>query len=279
MEKHPLPANKTSAWLKLKEYSKSFEPDLRALFENDPGRPAGFSVSTEHIHFDYSRQLVNARAMKLLFDLAEKRNLRSRINDMFSGRKINVTEERSVLHVALRNDSMLEVKAVLDQIKAFSGSVLSGKRKGATGKKLVNIVSIGIGGSYLGPEYLAEACAPFAKEGMKLVFVANVNGTDFVKKTKGLDPEETLVIVVSKTFTTAETMKNAETAKGWAAQRIAEPSRSGQKAFRRGLDRQRQGRGFRDRSRKYVRLLGLGRRTFQRHLRRRRPPPIALSRI
>ena len=151
---------------------------------------------------------------------------------MFSGKKINVTENRAVLHIALRNlsnkpifvdgkDVMPEINAVLNKIKKFTDEIHSGTRLSINGKRFTNILAIGIGGSYLGPEYLAEACKPYAKPGMNLVFLANVDGTDFARKTQGLKADETLVIVISKTFTTAETMKNAETVKKWMLKELA----------------------------------------------------------
>lgn len=199
---------KSSYYKKLKKLADSFKPDRSKDFE-------GFTVKAEPIYFDYSRQLVTSEIMQSLFELAKERNLKDRIEAMFKGEKINKTEGRSVLHVALRSGKKPEVQAVLAKIKAFSSEVLSGKRTGVTGKKLKNIVSIGIGGSYLGPEYLAVALRPYAQKDMNLVFVANVDGTDFIEKTSSLNPEETLVIIISKTFTTAETMLNAQTAKDW----------------------------------------------------------------
>jgi glucose-6-phosphate isomerase len=199
---------KSSYYKKLKKLADSFKPDRAKDFE-------GFTVKAEPIYFDYSRQLVTSEIMQSLFELAKERNLKDRIEAMFKGGKINKTEGRSVLHVALRSGKKPEVQAVLAKIKAFSGEILSGKRTGVTGKKIKNIVSIGIGGSYLGPEYLAVALRPYAQKNMNLIFVANVDGTDFAEKTSSLDPEETLVIIVSKTFTTAETMLNAQTAKAW----------------------------------------------------------------
>ncbi|MBN3033260.1 MAG: glucose-6-phosphate isomerase [Candidatus Saganbacteria bacterium] len=163
------------------------------------------AVKTPHLYYDYSRQLIDDTTVALLLRLAEASGLRAKIKAMFSGEKINVTEGRAAWHVALRDpDNQPEVKEVLAKIKKFSAQ-----------NKFNNIVAIGIGGSYLGPEYLAEACAPYALPGKKLLFVANVDGTDFARKTAGLDPKDTLVIIISKTFTTAETMKNAETAKVW----------------------------------------------------------------
>ncbi|MFH1386607.1 MAG: glucose-6-phosphate isomerase [bacterium] len=191
--------------------------ELKEAFAADPTRGETFSVKAPHLYFDYSRQRITKENLAFLLKLAEEKGLKAKIKAMFAGEKINRTENRSVLHVALRDFSNMkpEVKEVLDKIEKFSGEVLSGKRLGVTGKKLKNIVSIGIGGSYLGPEYLAVALKPYAQAGMKLIFVANIDGTDFKEKTEDLNPEETLFIIVSKTFTTAETMHNARTAKAW----------------------------------------------------------------
>lgn len=233
-----LSIGKTLAWTELKLARFFFQPNLREMFNQDPNRGQDFQVANEHMVLDYSRQLVTRGIMKKLFKLARKSGLEGKIKAMFEGEKINVTENsgdtkgRAVLHTALRNllgiedpekapvyldgkNVMVEVKKVLNQVRQFSQEVLSGERKGATGKPIKNIVAIGIGGSYLGPEYLAEACKPYGKEGMNLVFVANVDGTDFARKTAGLDPEETMFVIISKTFTTAETIMNAETAKNW----------------------------------------------------------------
>jgi glucose-6-phosphate isomerase len=218
--------NHTNAFTRIQNHAKrSRNATLSDLFKT-PGRNTDFSVRTEHAYFDYSRQRVDQRALELLLDLADKRKLGGKIKAMFSGKRINLTEGRAVLHTALRNlsdnpvlvdgqDVMPEVRSVLEKTERFSCEVLSGERLGATGKKIKNIVSIGIGGSYLGPEYLAVALKPYVKEGMKLVFVANIDGTDFEEKTADLNPEETLVVVVSKTFTTAETIQNARTARNW----------------------------------------------------------------
>jgi len=228
--KMPMPINHTPEWKKLQSLTAK-KPNLRTLFK-DPSRAKDFSVWTPHIYFDFSRQLVNTEIFKGLLGLARAAGLKEKIAAMYRGDKINVTEKRAALHVALRNpdnhpiivdgkDVMPEVNSVLDKIKTFSEKVFSGEHKGVTGKKIKNIVSIGIGGSYLGPEYLADACKPYAKEGMKLAFVANVDGTDFVQKTAGMNPEETMFVIVSKTFTTAETMMNAETAKKWMIEKLS----------------------------------------------------------
>jgi glucose-6-phosphate isomerase len=227
----PIPINKTKAWRQLKLHAlwrKLVPLDLRA----DPARSCKMKISTQHMFLDYSRQLVSDKTIRLLLNLAEAAGLQDKIEAMFTGEKINRTENRAVLHTALRQQSnepvevdghnvIPDVKGVLAKIKKFSGEVLSGERRGVTGKQIKHIVAIGIGGSYLGPEYLAEACRVYAKQGMNLRFVANVDGTDFAQKTAGLDAEETMFIVVSKTFTTAETMMNAETAKAWTLEHLS----------------------------------------------------------
>jgi len=196
--------SRSKGYKDLKKHSSSFKPDRNKGFNE-------FTVKAEHVYFDYSRQLVTAEIMKTLFGLAKERALKEKIEAMFKGDKINKTEGRSVLHVALRSGKDPEAQKVLAQIKSFS----TNDHLGATGKKIKNIVSIGIGGSYLGPEYLAVALRPYAKKDRNLIFVANVDGTDFAEKTAGLNPQETLVVIVSKTFTTAETMLNAQTARKW----------------------------------------------------------------
>jgi glucose-6-phosphate isomerase len=200
--------NQSKAWKKLTAEIKKQKVDLKKAFAESSKRAQDFSIATTHIFYDFSRQLINQNLFDLLLELANEAGLKGKVQAMFAGEEINRTENRSVLHVSLRSEKNKEVKDVLKKIEKFSGEIHSGK-------KLKNIVSIGIGGSCLGPEYLAEACKPYAKEGMKLVFVANVDGTDFATKTAGLNPEETLFVIVSKTFTTAETMMNAKTAKKW----------------------------------------------------------------
>lgn len=217
----------TRAWSCLKtERERLSNISLRQMFDNDPQRAKTLSVNANQIFLDYSRQLVSPETMSLLIDLANEVGLKDKIESMFDGERVNITENRAVLHTALRNlsdkpvyfdgaDVMIDINFVLDRIKNYSNEVLSGVRTGETGKKIKNIVSIGIGGSYLGIDYLATALRKYAKDGMNLVFVSNVDRTDFYEKTQNLNPEETLVIIISKTFTTAETMKNANSAKDW----------------------------------------------------------------
>jgi len=217
-DKFPPQINETPEWKKLEKLALK-NLTLGNLFSDNPARFRDFSVQTEHIFCDFSRQIINNEILKGLVALAEAASLKAKISSMFKGEKINLTEGRAVGHWALRvpagkpavidgKDMSKDIQEVLGRISAFTKKVHSEKR-------IRNIVSIGIGGSSLGPEYLAEACRPYARNGMKLAFVANVDGTDFAIKTSGLDPAETLFVIVSKTFTTAETMKNAETAKDW----------------------------------------------------------------
>jgi glucose-6-phosphate isomerase len=216
----------TTAYKKLVQLKNNSALDLKTFFQKDPERFQKFSLKTDWLLFDFSRQLITDEIFSNLINLGTEAGLKEKIKAMFSGEKINQTENRAALHVALRNlagrlvfvdgkDVMPEVLSVLKKIENFSSEVLAGRRIGFTGKKFKNIISVSIGGSALGPEYLAEALAPYAAPGMKLVFVSNVDGTDFARKTSGLNPEETLVVIVSKTFTTAETMKNAQTVRRW----------------------------------------------------------------
>jgi glucose-6-phosphate isomerase len=217
----------TAAYAKLKIHlGQVGGQHLRTMFQKNPERGRQFAVATEHIYLDYSRQRVTAETIQLLQELACERELGSKIEAMFKGEKINRSENRAVLHTALRNlsgdkvlvdghDVMPEVRHVCERVYAFANEVISGNRCGATGRRFKNIVAIGIGGSYLGPQFSAAALRPYAQKDMNLVFVANVDGTDFIEKSARLLPEETMVIVISKTFTTAETMQNAITAKKW----------------------------------------------------------------
>ncbi len=222
--------NKT--WMQLLDYAQTIKDQRIETFFTNPERINHFSVQTSHMLFDFSRQNLDEIGLNLLLKLATAADLKRKIEAMFLGEKINRTENRAVLHTALRNvfneevlwvdgvDVIADVRAVLNQVAAFTTEVHSGHRRGVTGKIFKNIVSIGIGGSYLGPEYVAEACQAFACDSRILRFVANVDGTDFVQKTCDLNPEETLFIIESKTFTTAETMKNAHSAKQWLQSRL-----------------------------------------------------------
>ncbi|HEX8459873.1 MAG TPA: glucose-6-phosphate isomerase [Segetibacter sp.] len=218
----------TQAWLLLKRhYDEEMQrTHLRKLFASDPARFDKFSTSLKDILFDYSKNIINSKTLQLLFQLAEECQVKEGINAMFNGEKINETEKRSVLHVALRNFSdkaylvdgenvMPEVEKVRKHMKAFTEKVHSGDWKGFTGKKIKYIVNIGIGGSDLGPVMVTEALKPYWKEGIQAYFVSNVDGTHIAETLKKVTPEETIFLIASKTFTTQETMTNAHTARDW----------------------------------------------------------------
>jgi glucose-6-phosphate isomerase len=199
---------------------------MRDLFRRDPGRFDKFSLRLGDILFDYSKNRITEKTMALLFDLARQAGLAQMIKAMFSGQKINGTENRAVLHVALRNrsndpicvdgqDVMPEVNRVLAKMHSFSEAIRSGEWKGYTGKPITDVVNIGIGGSDLGPKMVCEALKPYAQPGLHAHFVSNVDSTDLVETLKILDPETTLFLVASKTFTTQETMTNAHSARRW----------------------------------------------------------------
>lgn len=216
----------TQAWNRLEEYHFSFEDThLKELFAADPDRFQKFSQKFEDTLVDYSKNLIDDEVLQSLFELANECGLKEATESMFTGQKINATEDRAVLHVALRNrsnspivvdvqDVMPEVNAVLAQMKEFSEKVISGEWKGYSGKAITDIVNIGIGGSDLGPLMVTEALRPY-KNHLNLHFVSNVDGTHIVETLKKVNPETTLFIVASKTFTTQETMTNAITARDW----------------------------------------------------------------
>jgi len=216
----------TNAWNRLEEYHFEFEgKHIKELFANDANRFEKYSLKFEDILVDYSKNLVDDEIRDSLIELAKECGLNDAIESMFAGQKINVTENRAVLHVALRNrsntpilvdgeDVMPEVNAVLIQLKSFSEKVISGEWKGYTGKAITDIVNIGIGGSDLGPLMVTEALKPY-KNRLNLHFVSNVDGTHIAETLKKVNPETTLFIVASKTFTTQETMTNAMSARDW----------------------------------------------------------------
>jgi glucose-6-phosphate isomerase len=200
---------------------------LRNLFRDDPTRGERMTAEAAGVYLDYSKNRINAETLKLLIELAEQSGLRARIDAMFRGEKINVTEDRAVLHVALRapkgasivvdgKNVVPEVHAVLDKMADFANRVRSGQWKGHSGKRIRNVINIGIGGSDLGPVMAYEALKYYSDRAMTFRFVSNVDGTDFVEATRDLDPAETLFIVSSKTFTTLETMTNAQSARDWS---------------------------------------------------------------
>ncbi|WP_429164707.1 glucose-6-phosphate isomerase [Aeromonas rivipollensis] len=217
----------TQAWQALEaHFAANKETRLKDLFAQDPQRFNKFSLTYQgDILVDYSKNLITEETLKLLIDLAKETDLRSAIDAMFNGDKINMTEGRSVLHVALRNrsdrpiecdskDVMPEVKAVLAKMKGFCEKIISGEWKGYTGKAIQHVVNIGIGGSDLGPVMITEALRPY-KNHLQMHFVSNVDGTHIAETLKKIDPETTLFLVASKTFTTQETMTNALTARDW----------------------------------------------------------------
>ncbi len=222
-----LPLTKSKAWIALLDHKKSIgRQHLRKLFADDPERGERMTIEDIGLFFDYSKNRINSQTLKLLIKLADQAGLKNRIEAMFTGEKINVTENRAVLHVALRAPKgskimfdginvVPQVHEVLDRMTDFSNRVRSGQWKGHTGKRIRNIVNIGIGGSDLGPVMAYEALRFYSDRSMTFRFVSNIDGIDFAEATRDLSPEETMFIVSSKTFTTIETMTNAHTAKDW----------------------------------------------------------------
>lgn len=215
----------TTAWKALNQHFADTDFDLRTLFQNNPERFNQFSRVRPNYVFDFSKNLINDETFELLIKLAEETELKSSIEKMFSGEKINETEGRAVLHTALRDFSGKEIlvdgqnikpgiEKVLNQMKAFSERIISGEHKGFSGKEITDVVNIGIGGSDLGPVMVCSALKHF-KTRLNVHFVSNVDGNHIAEVVKNLDPETTLFIIASKTFTTQETMTNAETAKNW----------------------------------------------------------------
>jgi len=222
------PLKKRPAWKAMAEhYQEIEEVHLRDLFAADAKRGERLTVEAAGLFLDYSKNRVNDETLKLLVRLAEQSGLRERIDAMFAGEKINITENRAVLHVALRAprdakilvdgvDVVPGVHEVLDKMAAFADRVRSGAWKGHSGKRIKNVINIGIGGSDLGPVMAYEALKHFSRRDMAFRFVSNVDGMDFLEAVHDLDPAETLFIVSSKTFTTLETMTNANTAREWS---------------------------------------------------------------
>jgi glucose-6-phosphate isomerase len=219
---------KPAAWKALAAHYKTISKlHLRELFANDPGRGERMTVEAVGLYLDYSKNRITEETLQLLLQLAEESGLKARTEAMFSGEKINITEKRAVLHTALRapKDATIlvdgknvvpAVHEVLDRMAAFSERVRSGEWKGHTGKPIRNVINIGIGGSDLGPVMAYEALRYYSERSLTFRFVSNVDGTDFAEAVQGLDPAETLFIVSSKTFTTLETMTNAQTARAWS---------------------------------------------------------------
>lgn len=224
----PIDATTTRAWAELTAHHATLAPDLRAWFAADPGRAARFTRTMADLHVDLSKNLVTDDTLALLVRLAEEVDLGGRIEAMFTGERINVTEDRAVLHTALRRpagtapaltvdgqDVDSDVQRELGTMLAFAERVRSGAWTGVTGAPVRTVVNIGIGGSDLGPVMAYEALKPYVKDGLEVRFVSNIDPTDVAEKTKGLDPTTTLVIVASKTFGTLETLVNARLAREW----------------------------------------------------------------
>ena len=224
------------AWRSLEAHSsKVRQLHLRKLFADDVTRGERMAVEAVGIYFDYSKHLITDETLSLLMQLTEESGLRNHINAMFGGEKINVTEKRAVLHVALRapkgesievdgKDVVPLVHDVLDKMAEFSNRVRSGEWKGHTGRPIRNIINIGIGGSDLGPVMAYEALRYYSQRNLTFRFVSNIDGTDFVEATHDLNPEETLFIISSKTFTTLETMTNAYSAREWVIKSLKNPT-------------------------------------------------------
>ena len=226
----PIDATQTSAWKALAAHKQEMDGgfSLKEAFANDPERVQKFSFDMDDLHFDLSKNLIDEKTVQLLCDLAREVKLEERRDAMYSGEHINTTEDRAVLHTALRRpatdagkfvvdgqDTVADVREVLDRMYAFANKVRSGEWKGVTGKRIEHVMSIGIGGSDLGPVMVYEALKPLADAGIDCRYVSNIDPNDMAEKTRGLDPETTLCIVVSKTFTTLETLTNAREAKAW----------------------------------------------------------------
>lgn len=217
-----------------KHYEEFSSADMRQLFSENPNRFSEFSIKSDGLLFDYSKNIINKETMQLLYDLADAADLKTKTHEMFSGEKINNTEKRAVLHTALRNlsnipvefegsDVMPDVNRVLDQMKDFVADIHSGNRLGYTDKKINTVVNIGIGGSDLGPAMVCESLQKYAVEGMSVYFVSNVDGTHIRETLNKIDPETTLFIIASKSFTTQETLTNANTAKDWFVESCGNP--------------------------------------------------------
>jgi len=237
------PLTQRKAWTALKTHAKQMQiAQLRKLFDDDPKRAEKFTIEALGIYFDYSKNRITEKTVKLLLDLARESGLAARMEAMFRGEKVNITENRAVLHVALRapkNASILvdghnvvpDVHAVLDKMSDFCNRVRSGAWKGHTGKRIRNVINVGIGGSDLGPVMAYEALKHYSERSMTFRFVSNVDGTDFAEAVVDLDPAETLFIISSKTFTTLETMTNAHSARDWALEGLGGDEKAVAKHF------------------------------------------------
>ena len=225
---------KSKAWKQLEKVYGSFaKTQMKDLFHDDPKRAEKYSVAFDNMFLDYSKNRIDDKVMNALYALAEERHLQDKIKAMFSGQKINQTENRAVLHIALRNrankpiyvdghDVMPQINKVLEKMRDFSEAVRLGTFTGYTGKKLTNIVNIGIGGSDLGPYMVTQALKPYWQKDIKCYFISNIDGTSCAEVLNNIDPEKTLFIVASKTFTTIETLTNAHTCRKWLVDALGE---------------------------------------------------------
>ena len=229
----PVDPTTTPAWARLSALHESLEPDLRGWFATDQSRAKSFTFTAGDLYVDLSKNLINAEVLSALVDLADQVGVLERRDAMFAGEHINVTEDRAVLHTALRApegsslivdgaDVIPEVHKVLAKVYAFADKVRSGEWVGVSGKPITTVVNIGIGGSDLGPVMVYEALQPYVKPGLTARFISNIDPTDVAEKTKDLDPETTLFIVASKTFTTLETLTNARLARSWLLDQLRE---------------------------------------------------------
>ncbi|OUO22380.1 glucose-6-phosphate isomerase [Collinsella sp. An307] len=234
----PIDATQTEAWAALKAHYEALQRDgisLKDWFAADPERVEKLTFDVNDLRFDLSKNLMTDETVKLLCDLARATNVEERRDQMYAGVHINTTEDRAVLHTALRRpeseigtimvdgqDAVADVRNELSRMYAFAEKVRSGEWKGVTGKRIEHLVSIGIGGSDLGPVMVYEALKPFADAGIDCRYISNIDPNDMAEKVKGLDPETTLVIIVSKTFTTLETLTNAREVKAWMLAKLAE---------------------------------------------------------
>ncbi|HXH78586.1 glucose-6-phosphate isomerase [Nocardioides sp.] len=229
----PVDPTATQAWSRLSELSRDFAPDLRASFAEDPDRADRLTLSAADLHVDLSKNLVNADIVEALLALGDEVGLTARRDAMFAGERINATEDRAVLHTALRKprgssltiegrDVVADVHEVLERVYAFADKVRSGEWRGVTGQPIRTVVNIGIGGSDLGAVMAYEALAPYVQDGLECRFISNIDPTDTAHKLSGLDPATTLFIVCSKTFGTLETLTNARLCKAWLLAGLAE---------------------------------------------------------
>ena len=233
----PVDCTSTEAWGRLTALAAGFRPDLRSWFDEDPERVTWLTHTAADLHVDLSKNLVTGHVLEALLELADEVGVQTRRDDMFAGRHINVTEDRAVMHTALRkpagatatvdgHDVVTEVHEVLERVYELARKVRSGEWTGVTGQRIRTVVNIGIGGSDLGPVMAYEALAPYRQQGLECRFISNIDPTDCGQKLEGLDPESTLFIVSSKTFGTLETLTNARLCRSWLLDSLPEADRA-----------------------------------------------------